>query len=151
MALLKCPECGHEISEFANNCIYCGCPMDKIKEILNAIPDIEQQTISLDSNIVSKSRLFNSLDQNEKKLVDKITDFVLNKTLLVKTECSNNFGFKKKRKTKMLAMFKRKDGVLYFCIRTKTKLLETSKYIVNNKNLSSIKKSLLIVFTQNKD
>ena len=33
MALIKCPECGHEISEFAPACIFCGCPMDKIKEL----------------------------------------------------------------------------------------------------------------------
>lgn len=34
MALIKCPECKHEISEFSNQCVYCGCPMTKIKSIL---------------------------------------------------------------------------------------------------------------------
>ena len=34
MALIKCPECGNQISEFATACIHCGCPMSKIKELL---------------------------------------------------------------------------------------------------------------------
>ncbi len=34
MALLKCPECGHEISEYAEACPNCGCPMSKIQELL---------------------------------------------------------------------------------------------------------------------
>ena len=29
MALIKCPECGKEISEKANCCPYCGCPSDE--------------------------------------------------------------------------------------------------------------------------
>lgn len=33
MALIKCPECGKMISEFADKCIGCGIPMAKIKEI----------------------------------------------------------------------------------------------------------------------
>ena len=31
MALIKCPECGTEISDKANLCIKCGCPMERIK------------------------------------------------------------------------------------------------------------------------
>ena len=33
MALIKCPECGKEISEYSSFCIGCGCPMKKIKEL----------------------------------------------------------------------------------------------------------------------
>ena len=33
MALIKCPECGHEISEFADKRISCDCPMSKMEEI----------------------------------------------------------------------------------------------------------------------
>lgn len=29
MALIKCPECGKEISDKSTNCIHCGCPIDK--------------------------------------------------------------------------------------------------------------------------
>lgn len=35
MALVVCPECGKEISDKANMCIHCGCPMDYILETQN--------------------------------------------------------------------------------------------------------------------
>lgn len=28
MAMIKCPECGKEISDKSPKCIYCGCPAD---------------------------------------------------------------------------------------------------------------------------
>ena len=34
MALIKCPECGKEISNKAKMCIHCGYPMDEYKEII---------------------------------------------------------------------------------------------------------------------
>ena len=43
MALIKCPECGHEISEFAPACIFCGCPMDKIKELSGKSCNFEEK------------------------------------------------------------------------------------------------------------
>lgn len=33
MALITCPECGKQFSEFADKCPNCGCPTDKIKEL----------------------------------------------------------------------------------------------------------------------
>lgn len=36
MALIKCPECGKEISDKASACIHCGCPIEqKIYEIID--------------------------------------------------------------------------------------------------------------------
>lgn len=32
MALLKCPECGEYVSEFADSCPHCGCPMSDIAQ-----------------------------------------------------------------------------------------------------------------------
>lgn len=31
MVLIKCPECGKEISDKSNQCIHCGCPINKSK------------------------------------------------------------------------------------------------------------------------
>ena len=28
MALIKCPECGHEVSDKSNMCVNCGCPLN---------------------------------------------------------------------------------------------------------------------------
>ena len=33
MALIKCPECGKDISDTCENCIYCGYPIRKRKKI----------------------------------------------------------------------------------------------------------------------
>ena len=33
MALIICPECGKEISEYATSCIGCGCPMVMIEQL----------------------------------------------------------------------------------------------------------------------
>ena len=35
MALIICPECGGKVSEYANKCPHCGCPMQKILELLS--------------------------------------------------------------------------------------------------------------------
>ena len=33
MALIKCPECGAEISDKSNKCVKCGCPLNNTTEI----------------------------------------------------------------------------------------------------------------------
>lgn len=35
MALLKCIECNHDVSEYADKCTNCGCPIDIIKKHIN--------------------------------------------------------------------------------------------------------------------
>ncbi len=37
MALIKCPECGEEISEVAKSCPHCGCAGKKLKEQKQAL------------------------------------------------------------------------------------------------------------------
>ena len=32
MALIKCPDCGKKVSDRANQCIHCGCPLDELIE-----------------------------------------------------------------------------------------------------------------------
>lgn len=32
MALIKCPDCGKEISDRAANCIHCGCPVGSAQD-----------------------------------------------------------------------------------------------------------------------
>lgn len=34
MALIKCPECGHELSEMAHVCPHCGCPVKNLRRML---------------------------------------------------------------------------------------------------------------------
>jgi len=34
MALIKCPECGKEISDLATQCPHCGCPSNKWQNVV---------------------------------------------------------------------------------------------------------------------
>lgn len=144
MALIKCPECGREISEYADKCISCGCPMDKIKELLGkriAIP------INANSNDdFSHSELYKTLNYKEKPIVDEICSFILDNTPLSKSDHSKNFGFRKKGHSKMVIMFKRSHSIVYIHFRVQSKNLSASKYRVVPHNLNAIKESILAVF-----
>ena len=45
MALIKCPECGQEISDQATSCPNCGCPMKENEEITEIVELIEEKNI----------------------------------------------------------------------------------------------------------
>ena len=51
MPLIKCPECGHMISEYANMCVSCGCPMSKISELL-----ARKKTKPKESSIIGETK-----------------------------------------------------------------------------------------------
>ena len=66
MALIKCPECGQMISEYAEKCISCGCPMEVIKGML--LPK------HIDFKIKDNS-LITKLNEEEKGFVLSVIDF----------------------------------------------------------------------------
>ena len=41
MALIKCEECGKQISDRSKACIHCGCPLEEKKEEKVEEPEIE--------------------------------------------------------------------------------------------------------------
>ena len=57
MSMIKCPECGKEISEHAESCPNCGCPKEKFQK---------QETVKdVSENIQNKSN--DQQQENEKK------------------------------------------------------------------------------------
>ncbi len=46
MAIIKCIECGHDVSEYADKCPNCGCPITVIKN--NQIKNIETKVKDLE-------------------------------------------------------------------------------------------------------
>lgn len=43
MSLIKCPECNNDVSEYADKCPNCGCPIDVIKnEINNKLKELKE-------------------------------------------------------------------------------------------------------------
>ena len=48
MALLKCTECGHHVSEYADKCPNCGCPIDIIKKnIKSKVENVKYRRVIL--------------------------------------------------------------------------------------------------------
>ncbi len=46
--LIKCPECKNDVSEYANKCPICGCPIEIIKNQNNQTKDIETKIKNLE-------------------------------------------------------------------------------------------------------
>lgn len=66
MALIKCPECGRDISSFSNQCIHCGFPLEQIGQ--DGICVIDGTAHNLTE---FKDRLL-SADRNDKEETNKI-------------------------------------------------------------------------------
>ena len=55
MALIKCPECGKEISDKSKSCIHCGYPLDNLeKESDDCIREDGINSVENDTDIVEK-------------------------------------------------------------------------------------------------
>ena len=73
MALIKCPECGKEISDKSKCCIHCGFPMDELKQqsistentecdIYTAPPITEKYKVILTDAGINKTRIIEELE-----------------------------------------------------------------------------------------
>ncbi len=88
MALIKCPECGKEISDKSSACIHCGYPIANIQQEKNDIA--QQQSVDASESITSKTTLgftLFSMDESnvnlECKNCSKVYKF--NKTIFSET------------------------------------------------------------------
>lgn len=78
MALLKCTECGHDVSEYADKCPNCGCPIEIIKKnIKSKVENIKYRRVILKNpgsgkvKVIKCVREITSLGLKEaKELVD---------------------------------------------------------------------------------
>ena len=137
MALIKCPECNHEISEYAHECIYCGCPMSKIKELLGIENKKNKRNI--------KSEVYGLMSREEKALTNEICDFIEQNTSLVLIAHVKNFGYRKSSGHKMMFCFKQfKDGI-FFSVKVKKPDLKTKRAKITKRNLEKIKETVLIL------
>ena len=71
MALIKCPECGHEISDKSGRCIYCGYPLDSITcqndTIEETIAKNTNDTVAVSANDGIDTYVVNSQIDNTRK------------------------------------------------------------------------------------
>lgn len=62
MALIRCPECGKEISSNASKCIYCGYPL-RAKNIKTKIGECSKDAIQLSNTVTDKILSTKNLDK----------------------------------------------------------------------------------------
>lgn len=74
MALIKCPECGKEISDKAPHCIHCGCPMEEILRVSSLSAETETKTVIERMSLVvtgyDKERIFATVSKLQKYLAE---------------------------------------------------------------------------------
>lgn len=64
MALINCPECGKEISDNANKCVNCGCPLIKYENIYAEKPEKKKNPIVVLVILVIAALLFGLVSTN---------------------------------------------------------------------------------------
>lgn len=69
MALVNCPECGKEVSSYAEACPNCGCPKDVILESIKEEPEMTEEELAESKAADEKLRMenFAALDDLEEK------------------------------------------------------------------------------------
>lgn len=97
MALIKCPECGKEISDKAKHCINCGYPIseeDKAADNKENLKNSPSQTtydklIGCDYNLY---KLFNEMDESYKAMIsaNTVTETVVKQNMVTMRSCLEN-------------------------------------------------------------
>ena len=69
MALIKCPECGKEVSNRAEACVYCGYPLHQREKTQNEGASLPQENMSVGSN--SEEPITQSASNKLTQLLDR--------------------------------------------------------------------------------
>lgn len=84
MALIKCPECGKEVSDKSHVCIGCGCPMDEIlKTLEESAADSKPESVDNDIKNVDLNKIMEETSYSKVKSIAMLRD----KTGLSLAEC----------------------------------------------------------------
>ena len=77
MALLKCPECGHSISEYAAFCPNCGCTIDYIKGYYEKVEAQKVENTRL-NKLLDKNKLYTKLPEKVKAFIYRVENDLTN-------------------------------------------------------------------------
>lgn len=80
MALIKCPECGKEISDKSSSCIFCGYPIDELLNSICKINGVEFDLSSYKEKIDSSNQNKDILSEIEYELFDKIETITIDES-----------------------------------------------------------------------
>ncbi len=85
MALIKCPECGKEVSDRAQACIHCGCPLTTLSKKVKIKMPMYSSTAFI------KNKKYSILDSNNNALwsgeIGKIAEFEIATPIEIKIKC----------------------------------------------------------------
>ena len=87
MALIKCPECGKEISDKAQKCIHCGYPLKSEQLDINITSDEDVKKASKSENNSECSEV-KEKKRNKKKIIIPI---IAENVHIIKTEAAETF------------------------------------------------------------
>ena len=119
MALIKCPECSHDVSEYAYTCPSCGCPMSKILEILAEKKKQQTKAEHIEKTVVVNNRTTKHLvldDDDEEEAIDKFYELLKKYIAGEKVSLSSN----------VLSLFK--DVVSFLKKESKTRYYYSNGY-----------------------
>ena len=115
MALIKCPECNHMISEYADKCIYCGCPMPVIKKLLKKeakvpkVKNIKKQKEEKPKKVKPES-FIKSISSSEATLIEAFTTVIRKRIPSINPKDSPyTYGYKVANEINSLCWFTKKD------------------------------------------
>lgn len=145
MALIKCPECGKEISEYASHCVGCGCPMDRIRHLISNVSETKTSVYKI------KSTAYLLSSEKEKTLINKICDYITENTQLIFIEYSKNFGYRKKGHSKMVIMFKISGNSPVIAFRGTKSKFPTKRFRICEQKIDEVKNMILNMFADNGD
>ena len=130
MPLIKCPECGHDVSSYADKCNYCGCPMEIITKLLSAT--------ARSSNAQSSSKFLGTIDVEAVAFINSFTQKMNEKYsgLFFTKENNKSYMYKFYDHEKLLLQFKiiKSSGALkleYKTTRIKRRLMPQSGGVYN--------------------
>lgn len=91
MALIKCPECGKEISNRSGKCIYCGCPINYLEGIKPVVGKTDT-TVENNTNTNAIIEQIERKNKNKKTILIVIISLII---LIVILAVSGIFGSSK--------------------------------------------------------
>lgn len=113
MALIKCPECGHNVSEHANFCPSCGCTIEYIKKHYKMLE--EKKIEPKKQTAVSVQTYYSKLSPKPRLFVDRVKRELDKYTIkYVFVNEKEYCGFRKEKNGKLVIyLATHKDGLMY--------------------------------------